>query len=57
MLYLLLCIADLLIVARLRGVEWVDNDDECEEGMRGVVEVRAGLGEKVVGMEFVRWVE
>ncbi|PUU75947.1 hypothetical protein B9Z19DRAFT_1130467 [Tuber borchii] len=55
-LYLLLCIADLLIVARVRGVEWVDDDDECEEGMRGV-EVRVGLGEKVVGMEFVRWVE
>ena len=58
MLYFLLCIADLLIVARMRGVEWVDDGDECEEGMRGVVEVRVGLGgEKVVGMEFVRWVE
>jgi len=56
MLYLLLCIADLLIVARMRGVEWVD-DDECEEGMRGVALGVGVVGEKVVGMEFVRWVE
>ena len=47
LLYLLLCIVDLLIVVRVRGVEWVD---ECEEGM-------VGVGEKEVGMGFVRWVE